>query len=470
MRKQETEEQQGELSIYGKITSLLPQQEKGYGREVNQTQQNITPIGITDFRNTHQPFGIKDQDRFGHIYAIGKTGTGKSTLLLTMAISDIQRGNGICLIDPHGDIAETILNYVPQERIQDVIYVNPKDTEYPIGFNPFYAVHPQYHHVVASGLIATFKKIWAESWGPRLEYILRQCTHTLLEYPRATLLDIQPLLTDKSFRDKVLTYTTSIPIHSFWKNEFEKYSPALKAEAITPILNKVGVFASSPLLRNIVGQTTKSFNMQKLMDEGRIVIVNLSKGEIGEDITAILGSMIITSVQLGALYRSAIPEEARRPFYLYVDEMHSFVSLSFADILSEARKYKLSLFLTHQYVAQVQEKIHAAIIGNVGTMICFRVGSEDALQLKQEFQPYISDSDLIALPRYSMYIKLMIDGATSKPFSAKTVPLKAYTASLKPAIIDASRKKYGTPRATVEKALTNTYDIYIPPKEEDTLF
>ncbi len=461
---------QGELSIYKKIPSLIPQQEKRYGEGVNEKDNNLTPIGITDFRNTNQPFGIKDNDRFGHIYAIGKTGTGKSTLLLTMAIADIEKGNGVCIIDPHGDIAETILHYIPEERIPDIIYFNPKDTEYPIGFNPFHAVHPQYHHIVASGLIATFKKIWSESWGPRLEYILRQCIHTLLEYPRATLLDIQPLLTDREFRNKVLQYTTSIPIHSFWKNEFEKYSPALKAEAITPILNKVGVFASSPLLRNIAGQTTKSFNMHKLMDEGRIIIVNLSKGEIGEDITAILGSMLITSIQLGALYRSAIPEETRRPFHLYVDEMHSFVSLSFADILSEARKYKLSLFLTHQYVAQVQEKIHAAIIGNVGTMICFRVGSEDALQLKQEFQPYINDSDLINLPRYSMYIKLMIDGATSKPFSAKTLSLKPYTTSFKAAIIDASRQHYGTPRSAVEKTLFNTYDIYIPPNEKGRLF
>ena len=312
-----------------------------------------TPVGITNWRNKEQPFSIKDADRFGHIYVIGKTGVGKSTLLMNMAISDIQKGKGLCVIDPHGDIAESILHYVPEERIDDVIYFNPKDIEFPVAFNPLKAVHPDYHHLVASGLISTFKKIWADSWGPRLEYVLRFALLSLLEYPDATLLDIQPLLTDMYFRNRVLTYVTNEHTLQFWRNEFDKYSPALRSEVISPILNKTGVFLTSIHLRNIVGQKIRGFRVQEVLDKEKILIANLSKGEIGEESASLLGSILITSIQLAALYRSTQKEHERKPFYLYVDEMHSFVSLSFIDILSEARKYKLSLFLSHQYIEQI---------------------------------------------------------------------------------------------------------------------
>lgn len=415
--------------------------------------QSITPIGITTFRNSNKPFGIKDQDRFGHIYCIGKTGTGKSTLLLNMAISDIQKGNGVCIIDPHGDLAETILDYIPVARINDVVYFNPQDTEFPIAYNPLFNVHIEQHHIAVSGLISTFKKIWADSWGPRLEYILRFSLHTLLEYPNATLLDIQPLLTDYNFRNHVLRYCTTTSIHSFWQKEFTAYSPALRIEAITPILNKIGVFATSALLRNIIGQREKSINMATLMNEKKIVVVNLAKGAIGEDSTSLLGSMLINSIQMAALARSLQHEADRIPFYVYVDEMHSFVSLSFADMLSEARKFKVSLFLTHQYVDQVHEKIHAAIIGNAGTLVCFRIGSADAETLTAEFKPPFDTTDLIALERYHMYIKLMIDGATSKPFSAKTLPLPQYRYGYKRKVIEQSREMYGTRKEYVEEAI-----------------
>lgn len=428
---------------------------------------DLTPIGITNWRNQHHPFGIKDKDRLGHIYVIGKTGVGKSTLLLNMAVSDIQRGNGLCIIDPHGDIAETILNYIPQERLQDVIYFNPKDYDYPIAFNPLKAVHPNYHHLVASGLISTFKKIWADSWGPRLEYILRFSLLTLLEYPDATLLDIQPLLTDVFFRNKLLSYVTNAHTLSFWRNEFEKYSPALRAEAITPILNKTGVFLTSPPLRNIVGQKTNAFSMQKVLDEGKILIANLSKGELGEDASSILGSILVTSIQLAALFRSTRSEHERIPFYLYVDEMHSFISLSFADILSEARKYKLSLFLTHQYIDQLHEKIRSAIFGNVGTIISFRIGAEDAEHLAKEFRPVFDESDFVNLPKYSMYLKLMIDGATSKPFSALTLPPQLQSTTFKEKAIALSRKQFGKARAVVEQQI---FDRYQKPQEEKNLF
>lgn len=431
---------------------------------------DITHLGITNWRNQNQKFGIKDKDRLGHIYVIGKTGVGKSTLLLNLAISDIENGKGLCIIDPHGDIAESVLNHIPQERIADVIYFNPKDIWNPIAFNPLKAVHPNYHHLVASGLISTFKKIWTESWGPRLEYILRFSLLTLLEYPHATLLDIQPLLTDVLFRNKVLSYVTNQHTLSFWKNEFDKYSPALRSEAITPILNKTGVFLTSVPLRNTVGQTTSGFRMQNVLDESKILIANLSKGELGEDASSILGSILVTSIQLAALYRSTQPEYERIPFYLYVDEMHSFISLSFADILSEARKYKLSLFLTHQYIEQLHEKIRSAIFGNVGTLISFRVGAIDAEYLAKEFHPEFSQDDFVNLPKYSMYLKLMIDGATSRPFSAFSLPPKQHSLSSKKELIEYSRLKYGKERKQVEQQIFKRYQKGIGEDKNKGLF
>ena len=383
---------------------------------------DITYIGKTNWRGEGKLFGIKDKDRLRHIYCIGQTGVGKSTLLENMAISDIEHGNGLCVIDPHGDIAEDILKYIPESRKKDLIYFNPSDLEHPIAFNPLSNINEKYHHLVASGLISTFKKIWADSWGPRMEYILRFSLLTLLCFPDATLLDIQPLLTDKDFRKHILGYTDNQTIHAFWKNEFDAYSPRLRSEAISPILNKTGLFLTCTPLKNIVGQKESSFKMAQVMDTGKILICNLSKGTIGEDASSILGSMLVTSIQLAALHRAKQPEDSRKPFYLYVDEMHSFVSLSFADILAEARKYKLGLFMAHQYIDQLNEKIGAAIFGNVGTVIAFRVGAVDAEYLAKEFYPVFNEQDLINLPKYSMYLKLMIDGATSVSFSATTLP------------------------------------------------
>jgi len=385
---------------------------------------DITPIGITNFRNTNQKFGIKDHDRLQHIYVIGKSGTGKSTLLENMAISDIERGNGLCIIDPHGDIAEDVLKYIPKGRMQDLIYFNATDQENPIAFNPLKGIHPKYYHLVASGLVGTFKKIWSESWGPRMEYILRFALLTLLCVPDSTLLDIQPLLTEKEVRTKALSYVGDEHILSFWYNEFDKYSPTLRAEAIAPILNKTGLFITSNPLRNIVGQKTNSIRLQQVLDTGKILIVNLSKGQIGEDASSLLGAMLINAMQLAALHRANKPQEARRPFYLYIDECHSFVTLAFAGILAEARKYGLSLFLAHQYIEQLEERVRAAIFGNVGTMIAFRVGANDAEYLAKEFYPVFIENDFVHLPRYSMYVKLMIDGTVSEGFSASTLILR----------------------------------------------
>lgn len=384
-------------------------------------RNDITYIGITNFRNTNLKFGIKDKDRLGHIYVIGKTGVGKSTLLKSMAIQDIQRGNGVGIIDPHGDVAKELLLHIPKHRTKDLIYFNPINRENIIAFNPLYKVHPNYHHLVASGLVSTFKKIWLDSWGPRLEYILRYSLLTLLWFPDATLLDIQPLLTDSVFRNRVLLFVEEKHIHSFWKNEFEKYPASLRAEAITPILNKTGLFINSVPLRNVVGRHKTGFRMQTIMDEGKIFIANLSKGEIGEDAASVMGSMLVNSFQLAAMQRAKQKEEHRKPYYLFIDECHSFITLSFADILAEARKYGLSLFLAHQYINQLQEPVRAAIFGNVGTIISFRVGAEDAAALTKEFYPEFDEVDLINLPIFHIYIKLLIDGVSSKPFSANQV-------------------------------------------------
>lgn len=433
-------------------------------------KREITPIGKIDWRNNDQIFGIKDKDRLGHIYCIGKTGTGKSTLLLNMAISDIERGNGICIIDPHGDIATAILDYVPEERVNDVIYFNASNTEYPIAFNPIHNIHPSNYNLVASNLITTFKKIWADSWGPRLEHILRFSLLSLLHYPKATLLDIQPLLTDIYFRNGVLNYVIDPGILNFWKNEFEKYTPALKSEAIAPILNKTGLLIASLPLRNIVGQHESSFQMQDVVDNRKILICNLSKGIIGEEASSLLGAIILTAIQSAALHRASYDSEKRVPFYTYVDEMHSFATLSFMDILAEARKFGLSLFLAHQYIEQLDERIRSAIFGNVGTLISFRVGAKDAEYLAKEFHPAFSEDDLVNLPRYSMYLKLMIDGATSKPFSAAGLPLQVFTASSKGTIIHLSQCRYGREKEVVNKEIFLVYPQRQNEDEQGTLF
>ena len=443
-----------------------------YSAEIPQNSRmaDITTLGSTNWRDQRNIFGIKDQDRFGHIYVIGKTGVGKSTLLLNMAISDIEKGKGICVIDPHGDLAETLLEYIPAERKEDVIYFNPQDSEFPIAFNPFFDVPPHSRHLVVSGIISTFKKIWLDSWGPRLEYILRFCILTLLEYPEATLLDIQPLLTDIYFRNTVLDHVTNKHVIDFWKQEFEKYPQTLRAEMIAPILNKTGVFLANIPLRNIVGQKTRGLDIGAIVNEGKILIANLAKGLIGEDACSILGSVLITAIQLAVTARSNQDEHKRTPFFLYVDEMHSFISLSFADILAEARKYKLSLFLTHQYIEQISETIRSAVFGNVGTLISFRVGATDAAYLAKEFRPIFSETDFVNLPKYTMYIKLMIDGATSKGFSAETLPLKKSSISYKEKIKELSRKWYGRNKDQVEAEIFERRSYKSPDDADRNLF
>ena len=431
----------------------------------------ITPIAVTNWRDIRKKFGIKEKNRRGHMYVIGKTGTGKTSLLANMAISDINQGNGIAVIDPHGDMAETLLSHIPEHRVKDVIYVNPSDLSYPIAFNPLSSVNADIQYQVVSGLISVFRKIYAEFWGPRLEHILRHCFYTLLEYPGGTLLDIPNLFTDTDFRKHVLTYVKHEPIRAFWLNEFAHYSAWLRSEATAPILNKMSQFLTNLPLRNIAGQTHTSFKFREIMDTSKILIVNLSKGKLGDDNSSLLGSMVTTMIFLAAMSRANISEENRRPFYFYVDEFHNFMTLSFANILSEARKYGLNLVLAHQYIRQLPEPIRDAVMGNVGTMITFRIGIDDAQYLKKEFAPPFEESDLINLPNYHIYVKLMIDGVTSAPFSGMTLPLPDVGHSYKKEIIQYSRATYAQQRSIVEKNIRqNNVRKFVEEPSQQRLF
>lgn len=413
----------------------------------------ITIFAETNFRNSNVKFGIKTDDRRRHMYFIGKTGMGKSTVLENMIIQDIQDGKGVCVVDPHGDLVEKVINFVPKHRINDVIYFNPADLNFPIGFNVLEQVEPSQRHLVVSGLIGVFQKIWADSWGPRLEYVLHHAISALLEYPGSTLLGIMRMLTDKSFRKKVVEKISDPVVKSFWIEEYSKYPDRFQAEAIAPIQNKVGRFLSSALIRNILGQVRSSFSMREIMDGQKILLLNLSKGRVGEDNSALLGAMMITKIQLAAMSRVDTPEEERKDFYLYVDEFQNFATESFSNILSEARKYRLNLIIAHQYIEQVEEGVRAAVFGNVGTLVAFRVGAADAEFLEKEFFPTFTQEDLVNLSKFDIYIKLMIDGVTSGAFSARTlppVPLAEENLDTKDKIIHVTRERYAKPREIIE--------------------
>jgi len=413
----------------------------------------IPPLAITNFRDIKRRFGIKARNRRGHIYLIGQTGTGKSTLMENMILSDLREGHGLALLDPHGDLAEEVLHFVPKRRMEEVIYFNPADLEYPIPLNPLRRVHPDQRHLVATGLIAVFRKVWPDFWGPRLEHILRHSLLTLLEMPGSTMLEVPRLLTDAGFRRAALARLKEPQLREFWLLEFAKYSAWLRSEAISPILNKMGHFLTSVPLRHIVGQSRNTFSLREAMDQGRIVIANLAKGRIGEDACPLLGAMLLTRIHLASLSRAELAERERVPFYLYVDEFQDFLTLSLAEALSEARKYGLSLVLSHQYLGQLDERIRTAVLGNVGTIISFRLGVEDAHVLAGEFQPVFDEGDLARLPNHHIYLKLLIDGFPSRPFSAVTLPPPPRRTSHKEEIIELSRRRYGRPRGEVEKEL-----------------
>ncbi|HEU0085516.1 MAG TPA: CxxC-x17-CxxC domain-containing protein [Candidatus Paceibacterota bacterium] len=423
--------------------------------------KDLTYIGLTSFRDKNQLFGIKRKDRRQHVYILGKSGTGKSALMFNMIIQNIQNGDGVCLVDPHGENVETVLSAIPRHRLKDVVYFNPADTEYHIGFNVLELVDEKYKHLVASGLMGIFTKIWANAWSARMEYILNNAILALLDTPGTTMLGIPRMLVDKDYRQKIITNLKDPVIKAFWVHEYEEWQDKFRNEAIAPIQNKVGQFLSTSIIRNILGQAKSTINIFDMMNEGKIFLVNVSKGRIGEDNSALLGGMIITKIQLAAMERVRIPEDERKDFYLYVDEFQNFVTDAFAGILSEARKYRLNLTVAHQYTAQLVTKesssVRDAIFGNVGTMIIFRVGADDADFLEKEFEPEFTPEDIVNLPNYKIYIKLMIDGVTSRPFSSRTLPpmVESGNQEIEDEVIKVSRELYCRPRAEVEKEIND---------------
>jgi hypothetical protein len=375
----------------------------------------------TNFRNNRRLFGIRQADRLAHMYVVGKTGTGKSTLFETLMRTDLHVGNGFALLDPHGDLVERVRAAVPPERRDDLIYFNVPDTPRVLGFNPLAPAPTAARPLVASGLLQAFKKIWADSWGPRMEHILRNALLTLLDQPEATLADVLRLFNESTFRRQALAHVESPAVRDFWVNEYEQYFWRLRAEAIAPIQNKVGAFLAHPTLNRILTQPRSSFDLRAIMDEGRILLVNLAKGRLGEDAASLLGALLVAHIGSAGLSRATSPEETRRDFFLYLDEFHAFTTQSLAAMLSELRKYRVGMVLAHQYLGQLEPEILEAILGNVGTMVCFRVGPADAEILARELYPYLSPTDLTNLPNHAIYLRLMIEGAVSPPFSAETV-------------------------------------------------
>ncbi len=422
--------------------------------------RDVTYFGKTNFRSTNKVFGIKRKDRRQHMYVLGKSGTGKSVLLSNLIVQNINNGEGVCVVDPHGELVEEILHLIPDHRAKDVIYFNPADIDFNVGFNVIALEDPKYKHLVASGLMGIFTKIWANAWSSRMEYILNNAILALLDTPGTTLLGIPRLLVDKDYRQMIIGNLKDPVVKAFWVHEYEQWREQFRNEAIAPIQNKVGQFLSTSIIRNVVGQSKSTIDIFKIMNEGKIFLVNVSKGRVGEDNSALLGGMIITKIQLAAMERVRIPEDERKDFYLYVDEFQNFATDSFANILSEARKYRLNLIIAHQYTAQLANEngtaVRDAVFGNVGTMIIFRVGADDAEFMEKEFEQEFTAQDLVNLPNYHVYLKLMIDGVTSRPFSASTLPPMKIdlSAGVKEKIIESSRKLYARPREEVEAEIS----------------
>lgn len=434
--------------------------------------EQISAFGLTNFRGINHQFGLYRYDRSRHVYIIGQTGAGKSGLLELFALSDVYHKHGYAIIDPHGDFAVNNMHFIPADRIDDVVYFNPADTAYPLGFNPMEVYDPNMKNNISSEIIGVLKRMFENSWGPRLEYILRYTILALLDHPNTTMLDITRMLTDKKFRKEVLATCTDSVVLNFWNIEFASWNDKFQAEAVAPILNKVGAFTANPIIRNIIGQPKSTFNIREIMDDGKILIVNLSKGLIGEDNAGILGAFLVTKIQLAAMSRSDIERiEDRRPFYLYVDEFQNFATDSFATILSEARKYGLNLTVANQYVSQMQDTVRDAVFGNVGTMISFRVSADDAPLLGKQFEPQFEPNDLLQMHNRNFIINMVIKGEKSPAFSASTLTIPASQTNFMQHIVDASRRKYARGRDEVEQeiqALIASSQPKLPPQTPAT--
>ncbi len=421
--------------------------------------ENVSAFGLTNFRGINHQFGLLRRDRSRHVYIIGQTGAGKSGLLELFALSDIFYNQGYCIIDPHGDFAINNLRFIPESRIKDVVYFNPADTAYPVAFNPLELSDETRKPNVCSEVIGVLKRMFGDSWGPRLEHILRYTLLALLDRPETTLLDISRMLTDKEFRKETLEYCKDVTVLQFWKHEFGQWNEKQVNESIAPVLNKVGAFTANPIIRNIIGQPKSSFDVRKIMDEGKILVVNLSKGLIGEDNAGILGAFLVTKIQLAAMSRSDIPDvKDRRPFYLYVDEFQNFATDSFAVILSEARKYGLNLTVANQYIAQMTDSVRDAVFGNVGTTISFRVSADDAPILVKQFEPTFDESDLIQMNNRHFIISMIIGGEKVPAFSATTLSIPESPNNNLNAIIASSRELYARNRSEIEKEIRETIE------------
>ena len=416
--------------------------------------EKISAFGLTNFRGINHQFGMLRSDRSRHVYIIGQTGAGKSGLLELFALSDIYHNQGYAIIDPHGDFAIENMKFIPEARLDDVVYFNPADVEHPIGFNPLEVTNPAQKSTISSEVIGVLKRMFGDSWGPRLEYILRYTILALLDRPEPTMLDITRMLTDKKFRKETIGYCNDVVVRQFWNVEFASWSEKFQTEAIAPVLNKVGAFTANPIIRNIIGQTHSSFNIRQIMDEGKILVVNLSKGLIGEDNAGILGSFLVTKIQLAAMSRSDILDiHDRRPFYLYVDEFQNFATDSFATILSEARKYGLNLTVANQYISQMEPTVRDAVFGNVGTMISFRVSPDDSPILAKQFEPQFEENDLTQMHNRNFIINMVINGEKAPAFSATTLNLPEAKRSHLSRIIEHSRELYSQSRQTVEDTI-----------------
>ncbi len=427
---------------WGKNLLGEPPEDLPFYENIPEAQRdNVNLFAVTEYKNLPRIFGIKDADRRRHMYVIGKSGTGKSTLLANMVINDLKHNKGLAVIDPHGDLIETVLNYIPKHRINDVIVFDPTDTQAVVKLNLFEGGNVVHRELIASGIVAIFQKLYANSWGPRLEYILRNTLLTLLSQ-NAKLDDILRMLTDARYRARVVAELEDPVLKNFWEAEFNTMQDKQRSEAISPILNKVGQFVTSPLVRNVVNTQKSSFSIEAIMDEGKILLVNLSQGKLGEDNTALIGAMLITKIQLAAMNRVYIDEEKRRDFFLYIDEFQNFATTSFIKILSEARKYRLSLVLANQYIDQIPDEIKSAIFGNVGTMASFILGASDSDWMTREFGNRYSAEDLVSLARYQIIMKLSIDNRLSHPFPAYTLGLAKSSNQNKQKVLNVSRERW----------------------------
>ena len=423
----------------------------GFGTMNNESSHTI--IGEEQGWGDPQTFGIAAVDERQHLYIIGKTGSGKTTLLRNLILQHIAQGHGVGVIDPHGDLAEELLNHIPPNRSDHLVYFNPGDLEFPVGLNVIGSVAPDDRHLVASGIVAAFKGIWRDSWGPRLEYILYNAASALLECRNQTLLGVNRLLTDDHYREKIIRQVKDPFIRAFWAEEYANYDERFKREAIAPIQNKIGQFLLNPVVRNILGQVKKKVDLSFVMDNGRLFIANLSKGQLGHDKANLLGSLLVTQFQLGAMARANRPESERRDFYLFIDEFQNFSTDAFASILAEARKYRLCLTLSHQYIDQLSEPIRQAVFGNVGTLVAFRIGYTDAEVMTKEFGKTIPATALADLNQYEAVVKLLVGGTNREPFRAQMLPPLENRVGRRDNLIALSRQRFAMPRAKIEAKL-----------------